>query len=891
MHIYIYILARMSRGSHASWLRNTLYSFLSSTHILVCVVMANFKYTPVDSASAPDRLDEFEDHYQDLEGQDTDATYNEELEIEDNNDPARGEKKDAHEEVIPDRLSKCLAILFTIPLTTGIILFILYWVLWNYDGHAPALSLEEWRNGTYAQYVTSVNWIPNTADGLYSKVSDKGYQVGKWRDQEYEERVIAPLTISTEDERSRVTSAIPNKQITHVLLVTEPEKHWRHSSYAHYWVMEAGETSDNAKLLSRRKISTASWNPDGESLAYVLDHNIYIYSLETGESKQITFDGDTSIFNGIPDWVYEEEVFAGDSALWWSPKGEHLAYMRTNDSEVPKFPIPYFLSKAHDSDRAAAMKRATDPESPGVYPSLVELKYPKPGFPNPVVELWLFSKSSMKAAPVDLDTKLNEPIITELVWVGEQAVVKLIDRQSDHLEVWVVNPALGTAVRSRAYSSESLGGAWFEVTHNTIAVGNSGYIDRIDVDGYNHIGYFSPANATDPVILTRGNWEVLDKPIAVKEENGLVFFHANKESSLDSTIYCVSIDHPDEEPKMFPPHQSVPGINNMVFSSDGSHGTLTTVTPTEPITQWVIKLPSSFYAPYNRIQIAQNPRLKTLLESRHLLDNGTVEYGTLDLGDGLTVNYREIRPANFNSKKKHPLLFFNYGGPASQMVQHSLSIDFQRIYAETHDAVVVTVDPRGTTGRGRTFMSGVRDHLGEFEADDVIAAAKIFNNKGYIDEETTAIWGWSYGGFLTLKVLERDVDLAFKYGVAVAPVTDWALYDSIYTERYMHTPASNFIGYENSAVRNVTNLGRHNRFLVMHGTGDDNVHFQNTLNLLDSLDLAKIENYDVHVFPDSDHSISFHNANAMVYDRVDQWLANQQGKKEHKNHKQQNKQK
>ena len=262
--------------------------------------------------------------------------------------------------------------------------------------------------------------------------------------------------------------------------------------------------------------------------------------------------------------------------------------------------------------------------------------------------------------------------------------------------------------------------------------------------------------------------------------------------------------------------------------------------------------------------------------------------------DGFELNLLERRPPHFDKNRKYPVLFWQYSGPNSQMVDKKFTVDWQAFVASNLGYIVVTLDGRGTGFRGRETRCIIRGDIGYYEAHDQITAAKMFAQKSYVDEERIAIWGWSYGGFTTLKTLEQDAGQTFKYGMAVAPVTDWRFYgklkmpftrllysptiglliavlpfaDSVYTERYMHTPQHNLQGYDNSSINNATALSQNVRFLVMHGVAADNVHMQSTLTLLDKLDLAGVENYDVHVFPDSDHGIYFHNANRIVYDSM-----------------------
>lgn len=292
------------------------------------------------------------------------------------------------------------------------------------------------------------------------------------------------------------------------------------------------------------------------------------------------------------------------------------------------------------------------------------------------------------------------------------------------------------------------------------------------------------------------------------------------------------------------------GYYDIKFSKYAGYGLLTYHGPSVPY-QKMIGTPavdSNFTKSWSK-----NPRIEKQLEEYSL---PTKIYSTLNI-DGFDLNVVERRPENFDPKKKYPVLFYVYGGPGSQLVTKQFSVDFQAYVAGALEYIVVTVDGRGTGAVGRAARTIVRGNIGYWESHDQIAAAKIYAAKSYVDEARLAIWGWSYGGFMTLKTLERDAGNTFKYGLAVAPVTDWRFYDSIYTERYMHTPQHNLEGYDNATISDVQSIGENVRFLVMHGSADDNVHIQNSLTLIDKLDLAGVENYDVHVYPDSDHSIYF----------------------------------
>lgn len=340
---------------------------------------------------------------------------------------------------------------------------------------------------------------------------------------------------------------------------------------------------------------------------------------------------------------------------------------------------------------------------------------------------------------------------------------------------------------------------------------------------------------------------MVDAPSAVDLENNLVYFLSTQRSPIERHVYSVSLNGSDLRPIT---NTSADGRFDVSFSAKGGYALLNYNGPGIPW-QKVIGTPA-----------VDGSFSKSIEENEGLADRAskyelpTFHYSTVNV-DGFDLQVVELRPPRFNKHKKYPVLFHVYGGPGSQTVTKKFNIDFQAYVAAGLEYLVVTVDGRGTGYIGRRARCAIRGNLGYWESNDQIATAKIWAKKPYVDPARIAIWGWSYGGFMTLKTLERDAGNTFSYGMAVAPVTDWRFYDSIYTERYMHTPQHNQGGFDNATITNVQGLGNNTRFLIMHGVADDNVHFQNSLTLLDRLDVASIENYDFHAFPDSDHSIYF----------------------------------
>ncbi|KAK9466848.1 dipeptidyl peptidase IV N-terminal region-domain-containing protein [Lipomyces arxii] len=728
------------------------------------------------------------------------------------------------------------------------------------------IELMDVMTGKFAARRTRIDWLDDGIeghDGLYAeRDADGKVLVGDYSG------VTTKSTITLVDINEFVyegaTHTIeqfwPGKGLQKVLLMTDPKKNWRHSYYAQYWIYDVSSKTIEPLIpyLLSANVRLAKWSPQADVIAYVLENNLYVRNVSESSVRQITSDGDKDTFYGIPDWVYEEEVFSGNSAVWWSADGKYLAFLRSNDSSVPEYSIPYFEQL---------------PVENGSYPDMVDIKYPKAGYDNPIVELMFLDLNTYEVFLPEIDDKNyledQDRLITEVLWTGEKVLVRQTNRESDLLKIVVIDPVARTGSVVRQDDVSGGDGGWFEVTHDTTFIPanvsqgrpQDGYIDTVIIDGYNHLAYFSPITADKPSqVLTSGPWEVVDAPSAVDLSTGTVYFVSTKKDPTERHLYAVQLDGSNLRAITNTDEQGYYGVS---FSTGGGYLLLSYNGPDVPY-QKLVSLREG-----KEVIVRTNDELKTRLEE-YKVPETVWEQITVD-GD-VVINTFEIRPADFNPLKKYPVLFHLYGGPGSQTVDKRFTIGFEAHIASALDAIVVSVDGRGTGFMGRKFRAVVRDKLGYWESRDQILAADVWSKKAYVDASKIAIWGWSYGGYMTLKTLEQDGGAHFSYGMAVAPVTDWRFYDSIYTERYMHTPAHNAAGYDGSQIKNVTALKGAERFLVMHGTGDDNVHFQNTLSLIDKFDLVGVENYDMYVFPDSDHSIYFHNANRIVYDRLDRWL-------------------
>ena len=741
-------------------------------------------------------------------------------------------------------------------------------------GSGKAVTLNQILAGQWNAQHQHISWIEgvNGEDGLLlEQNSDQGKDflvVADVRAQKPHTQAQPSQTLMKEaafkanGKDIYVGDTWPSKDLKKVLVISSKKKNWRHSYTGLYWIFDVekqqAEPLDPEKPEGR--IQLASWSPQSDSIVFTRDNNMFLRKLSSKTVIPITEDGGPELFYGVPDWVYEEEVFSGNSVTWWSGTGDYIAFLRTNDTIVPEYPIQYFVSRPS----------GTDP-SPGEenYPEVRQLKYPKSGAPNPVIDLQFYDvkKNDVFSVKTDADFPDDDRLITELVWADKEGkvIVKNTNRESDLLKVALIDVAERKGKVVRTKDINKVDGGWFEVTEKTTYVPSdpsndrphAGYIDTVIHEGYDHLAYFTPLDNPEPLMLTSGPWEVVDSPSSIDLVANLVYFVATKESSIQRHVYTVNLDGSGLQHISYSDKE---GYYDVSFSTGSGFALLSYNGPDIPWQE--IRSTPSYRGHLWQYKVESNQNLARLAAETEL----PLEfYSTINI-EGIDLNVVERRPPHFDENKKYPVLFNLYGGPGSQKVSKKFEVDFQSYVPSNLGYIQVTFDGRGTGFLGRKARTIIRGHIGYYEGIDQIAAAKIWAAKPYVDPDRIAIWGWSYGGFMALKTLELDAGETFKYGMAVAPVTDWRFYDSIYTERYMHTPQNNPKGYLNTSISNTTALQQSVRFLIMHGVADDNVHMQNSLTLLDKLDLDSVENYDVHVFPDSDHGIYFHNANRMVYD-------------------------
>ncbi|KAK5079241.1 hypothetical protein LTR64_002337 [Lithohypha guttulata] len=765
-----------------------------------------------------------------------------------------------------------------------------------YDHESPGkssgrkISLDSIQKGMWYPRRAALNWIAGASgeDGLLLEIQQPGKDFmvvedvrSRKPDSNGEKHPSNILMISNRFTPKGGDSAViaedywPSPDLKKVLVLSKREKVYRHSFTGVYYIFDV--ETQTAEYLDEEypdaRVQLARWSPNSDAVVFTRHNNLFVRMLKNSNGgpttavRQVTNDGGPEFFYGIPDWVYEEEVFQGNVATWWDREGKYIAFMRTNETMVPEFPIDYYLSRPSGVRPEKGLE---------LYPEERRIKYPKAGAPNPVVHMLFYDLNANEMFDVNIADGFadDDRIIADVLWADDgRVIVKELNRVSDKVRVVLVDVKSRSGKTVRTLDVEKLDGGWVEPGQENRYIPadpangrpQEGYIDTVIYDNGDHLGYFSPLDSSEPLMLTRGDWEVEQGTVHLDLKNNLVYFTAAKEHSTQRHIYSVDLE--GKEIKSLVPTDK-PGYYSASFSAQAGYAIINHEGPGIP-NQKLISTPSNANT-YEEV-LEEN---KDLARQAAQHEMPHIVHTNFTAEDGTVLNVVEQRPPHFDPRHPYPVLFQLYGGPGSQQVDRRFKVNFQSYVASSLGYVVVTLDNRGTGYIGRKARTIIRKNMGHYEAIDQIACAREWAQKSYIDADRMAIWGWSYGGFMTLKVLEKDAGETFQYGIAVAPVTDFRFYDTIYTERYMLTPQLNPTGYENTAITNVSALSQNVRWLMMHGASDDNVHVQNTLTLIDKLDMQGIKNYDVHFFPDSDHSIYFHGANNVVYGKLNDFLVN-----------------
>lgn len=614
-----------------------------------------------------------------------------------------------------------------------------------------------------------------------------------------------------------------------VILATEVEPIFRRSRLGIYYVYTIADKS--IRKISDNKIQEPQLSPDGSKVAYALDNNLYILDLTSGNTEQITSDGIYgSIINGITDWVYEEE-FAFVQAFEWNSDGTKIAFIRFDETNVPQFSMDVYGSN--------------------LYPFQYEFKYPKAGEENAEVSLHIYNVDTGKTSNVDLGDAYYIPRIQ---WMNDpnHLSVQTINRHQNHLKLHKVNAKENAATLLLEEKDE----AYVDIHDNLTFLADDSFIWTSEKDGFNHL-YLHDESGNVRNQITKGPWEVTNY-YGYDQDNDRIYYQSVENGSINRGVYSISSSGKGKKAL-----SAEEGTNAAAFSAD--------------YTYYINTYSSAVLPHVFTLHRASDGKKLKAIKDNSVLDNelenyelSPKEFSTIAV-NGNDLNMYIIKPVDFDETKRYPLLMFQYSGPGSQQVANRWfgSNDYWHQMLASEGYIVACVDGRGTGLKGRDFKKVTYLNLVKYETEDQIAAAKQLSALPYIDEDRTGIWGWSFGGHMSTNCLLKGNDV-FEMAIAVAPVTSWRFYDTIYTERFMRTPQENAEGYDNESPFNYPELLK-GKYLLVHGSGDDNVHVQNSMRMIEALIQAN-KPFDWAIYPDKNHGIYGGNTRLHLFSKMTQFV-------------------
>ena len=699
------------------------------------------------------------------------------------------------------------------------------------NGTKP-VELKDITDGVYRQ-VTNVGEMRSLPDGEhYTAMNPQRTMIVKYA---YRTGTPVDTLFNVGTARECGFTSFDNYDISstghHILIYCDVESIYRRSTKATVYDYDVRRNYVKPLSDSKTKQMIPTFSPDGRMCAYVADNNIWIRKFDYDTEIQITKDGELNkVLNGVTDWVYEEE-FAVTNLMAWSPDSEILAFVRSDESEVPEFSMQMY--------------------GDGTYPSYYKYKYPNAGERNSTVSVMAYNLSSKdtKKLDVPMDADGYVPRITFTTDPSQLAVMTL-NRQQNRMNMYYVNPKSGVSKlilkdENKCYVDSE----WL----SSIRFYKSGFTYVSEQDGYSHIYLYSPTGVLLRQV-TKGNWDVT-RLLGYDEATKTTYYESAEESPMRRSVY--KIDAKGNKTKL----STKEGTNSATFSTN-----------------------FAYYV--NRYSAANTPMQITVNETkknrvlRTLQDNAALtkklsalsyspkEFFTVTTASGYELNAWMIKPKNFDANKKYPVMMTQYSGPNSQQVLDSFGFGWEYYLAEK-GILVVCVDGRGTGARGEAFRKCTYMKMGLLESQDQVEAAQALGKLPYVDKDRMAIWGWSFGGYNTLMALTVGKG-TFKVGIAVAPPTDWRYYDTVYTERFMRTPKENAQGYaETSPLLRAKEM--QGKLLLIHGSADDNVHFLQSLQYAEALVQAN-KQFDMHLYKDRNHGIYGGNTSFHLYTKMSNYL-------------------
>jgi len=618
-----------------------------------------------------------------------------------------------------------------------------------------------------------------------------------------------------------------------ILLETGKERIYRHSYVAAYYMYDMA-TGKIVPISKKGKQQLGTFSPTGSHVAFVRDNNLFIRDFDKTAETQITFDGvRNEVINGAPDWVYEEE-FGFSQGFHWSPDGKKIAFYRFDERKVEEFHMTMFGP---------------------LYPESYRFKYPKAGELNSVVSIHVYDTETGETCLMDTGSETDQ-YIPRIKWTNNPEILSImrLNRLQNQLDILHADASTG---QSKVVYTEKNNYYISEASDNTITYLPDGdsFILISEKDGYFHIYHYNFITGSIKSI-TPGDFDI-HSFFGYDEHTKRLYYSSYEESSIERHLYSIQLDG-SKKKKL----STQKGTNRASFSKTFQYYILTHSSANTP--------------PCITLHNQKGKVIRVLVDNEKLKEK-IAEYGfskteflTVPTEGGQELNAWIIKPANFDPAERYPLFMFVYGGPESQNVIDSWgrrSAWFQMLVQQGY--IVACVDNRGTNGRGEEFRKSTYLTLGKLETIDQIESAKWFGSQDYIDQERMGIFGWSYGGFMTSLCMTKGKGL-FKMGIAVAPVTSWRYYDTIYTERFMRTPRENPKGYDENSPINFAD-GLQGKFLLIHGTGDDNVHYQNSMELAEALVQAD-KQFEMQFYPNKNHGIYGGNTSFHLHTRMTNFI-------------------
>jgi len=647
------------------------------------------------------------------------------------------------------------------------------------------------------------------------------YRTGNAVDTLFNTRTARECTFDTFDDY------IVNSTGFRILILRESEPIYRRSFKAAVFDYDVRRNMVKPLTESGRKVMIPTFSPDGRMCAFVLDNNIWLKKFDFDTELQVTKDGaPNQIINGATDWVYEEE-FSVTNLMSWSADNEYLAYVRFDETQVPEYSMQIY--------------------GDGLIPEYYNFKYPKAGNANSTISLHSYCvetrDTKLLNTPMDKDGYIPRIVFTT---DPEQLAVMTLNRHQSLFNMYYVNPKSGVSrLILKDENKQYVDSDWL----NEIQFNKNGFLYVSEKDGYAHIYQYSPTGVEQRQV-TKGNWDVTAL-IGLDVATNTVYYESAEESPLRRSVY--KVDTKGAKTRL----STETGTNSASFSANYAYYVNRFTNINTPV---VITVHETKTGKALRV-LQDNAGLKTRLGDYAFKYK---EFMTLQTASGYELNAWIVKPANFDESKKYPVMIFQYSGPNSQSVVDRFEFGWEQ-YLATNGVICVGVDGRGTGARGEEFRKCTYLRMGELEAKDLVEAAQALTKLTCIDGNRIGIWGWSFGGYSTLMAMSTG-NGTFKAGIAVAPVTDWRYYDTVYTERFMRTPQENANGYQiTSPIRLAKNL--QGRLLLIHGTADDNVHFKQSLDYAEALVQAG-KQFDMFIYRDRDHGISGGNTRNHLYTKM-----------------------